>query len=78
MVYLLSCCMSEKKSAALMGQRRSICQDHRSQRVSPPANDLEQDDHESDHQKSVNQAAGGEGSDQSEQPQDDQNDSDGI
>lgn len=37
------------------------------------ANDSEQDDHDSDHQKYVNETTEGVGSDQSKKPQDEQN-----
>jgi hypothetical protein len=42
------------------------------------ADDPEQDDHESDHQENMNETAYGVGGDKSEQPQDEQNNSDGI
>jgi hypothetical protein len=43
-----------------------------------PANDSKQDDHDGDHQKDVYETAYGVGSDQSKQPQNEQNNSDGI
>jgi hypothetical protein len=43
-----------------------------------PADDSKQDDHDGDHQKNVYETAYGVGSDQTKQPQDEQNNSDGI
>jgi hypothetical protein len=43
-----------------------------------PANDPEQDYHDGNNQKNMNKAAHGVGCHQSQEPQDDQNDGDGI
>jgi hypothetical protein len=43
-----------------------------------PANDSKQDDHDGDHQKNVYESADGIGGDEPQEPQDEQNDSDGI
>ena len=43
-----------------------------------PADDSEQDDHDGDHQKNVDETAHGVGSDKSKKPQDDQNNSNRI
>ena len=43
-----------------------------------PADDSEQDDHDGDYQKNVDETAHGVGSDQSKKPQDDQNNSNYI
>jgi hypothetical protein len=47
------------------------------QRLSP-ADDPEQDNHDGNYQKHVNETANGVGSDQSQQPQDEKNDSNGV
>jgi len=41
------------------------------------ANDVKKDDHDGDHQKNVNETAHGVGRNQPQEPQDDQNNSDG-
>jgi hypothetical protein len=58
-------------------QLRPASRVSRSQRFSP-ADNPQQDDNEGDYQKNVNETADGVGSDEAKQPQDEENDSNGI
>lgn len=64
--------LSQHASYRLFGQDTVLSADPVAKGMSS-ANDSEQDDHDSDHQKYVNETTEGVGSDQSKKPQDEQN-----
>jgi hypothetical protein len=64
--------LSQHANYRLFGQDTVLSADPVAKGMSS-ANDSEQDDHDSDHQKYVNETTEGVGSDQSKKPQDEQN-----